>query len=40
MLIYSDTFFLLAVILRFIQGFGDAMAINAIYSAAAFEFRE
>ena len=37
---YSDTFFMLAVTLRFIQGFGDAMAINAIYSAAAFEFRE
>ena len=47
----SDTFFMLAIGLRFLQGFGDACAINAskrsliepnviVYSASAFEFPE
>ncbi|TNV79136.1 hypothetical protein FGO68_gene9708 [Halteria grandinella] len=36
--IEDDTFFLFAVILRFLQGLGDACAINAIYSASAYEF--
>jgi len=34
------SFFLLAVFLRFMQGFGDAIAINSIFSAVAFEYKE
>lgn len=34
------SFFLIAIFLRFMQGLGDAIAINSIYSAVAFEYQE